>query len=213
MIAYFLSKELCPNRIILAQSFWFSTESPLNFVNQSLGSWNIGPSKICFEDWLRSPQSCKCSTSKLKKIFSARCWRPGLFKIFSNMLSFLDRPGLVMIFSILDDCEKEKHHKNYMIKYFKHMNNFFLHCDKKVFCGILFCMIETRENYARKLFKKKIKTKNTLPKLKETARQENFSNYCCELFEIQNNCGGLVGTRLWPEADVPEICIWSMKTP
>ena len=135
MIAYFLLKELCADWITLSQSFWFSMEIPPNFLNQNIGSWNIGPSKICFEDWLRSPQSCTCLTSKLKKIFSARCWRPGLFKIFS----------------ILDDCEKEKHHKNYMIKYFKHMNNFFLRCDKKIFCGILFCMIETSEKYARKL--------------------------------------------------------------
>ena len=87
MIAYLFLKEFCTDWITLFQFFWFSMERLLNFLNQNIGSWNIRLSKICLEDWLRSPQICKCSTSKLKKIFSARCWRPGLFKIVSNMLS------------------------------------------------------------------------------------------------------------------------------
>ena len=95
MIAYFLSKEFCTDWIALAQSYWFPMERPLNFFNQYIGSWNIGPSKIRLADWLRSLQILKCSTSKLPKIISARCWRPGLFNIFSNILSFLYRLGLI----------------------------------------------------------------------------------------------------------------------
>ena len=87
MIANFVWKvELCNCTIwgiTLVQSVWFSGERPLNCFNQNIGSWNIGPSKICFEYWSRSWHICKCSKSKFRKIFSARCWRPGLFKIFN----------------------------------------------------------------------------------------------------------------------------------
>ena len=64
------------------QSFLFSIERCLNFLNQK-----IGFCKICWQDWLICAQIFKSSTCKFQKTFSARCWRP----------------VLVMIFSILDD--------------------------------------------------------------------------------------------------------------
>ena len=88
---------------ILIQSFWFSFEGFLNFFNQ-----NNGFSKICLQDWLMSLQIFKCSVSKFQKIFSARCWRPGLLIIFSikrwyliNLYLLVNWFGKNWIFSLI----------------------------------------------------------------------------------------------------------------
>ena len=62
----------------LIQSFWSSFERPLNFFNQKNES-----SKIFLVVWLICAQISKTSTSKFQKTFSARCCKPGLFKIWS----------------------------------------------------------------------------------------------------------------------------------
>ena len=77
MIAIFFFAFLT-DLITLIQSFWLSNERPTNLLNQ-----NNGLSNKWWHVWLTSPQIFKYSTSKFQKIFSARCWRPGLLMIFS----------------------------------------------------------------------------------------------------------------------------------
>ena len=77
MIAIFFL-EFLTDLITLSQSFWLSNERPTNLLNQ-----NNGLSNKWWHDWLMSPQIFKYSTSKFQKIFSARCWKPGLLMIFS----------------------------------------------------------------------------------------------------------------------------------
>ena len=79
MIAIPLS-ELFTDWIALIHSFWFSFESPLNFLKQKSGFC-----KICLQEWFICAHCFRLFTSKFQKTFSARCWRPGLLMIFSML--------------------------------------------------------------------------------------------------------------------------------
>ena len=67
-----------------------------------LEHWTI---QNLFTDWLISPKICRCSTSKLKKIFSAICWRPGFFKIFSNMLQIKTKSSFLFLLWIVSQYD------------------------------------------------------------------------------------------------------------
>ena len=75
-------------------------------------------------------------------------------------------------------------------------------------------MIETSEKYARKLFKKKSKQKTPYPNSRKQQHKRIFQIIVVNSLKLKTIVvGGVVGTRLWPEAEMPEICICSMKTP
>ena len=103
----FSFSEFFTSLITLIQSFWFSFERLLNFFNQ-----NFGFSNICLQDWLTCAQIFKSSTSKFQKIFSARCWRPGLLMIFS-ILNDNCRSSLYYLLGTWKEI-----HKNRMISAF-----------------------------------------------------------------------------------------------
>ena len=90
MMAFLCLEFPSDDWIILIQSFWFSVEIFSNFLNQI-----IGFSKICLQDWFICAQIFISLTFKFKKTFSARCWRPGLFMIFSILDLFFNEVWLI----------------------------------------------------------------------------------------------------------------------
>ena len=78
------SLEFFADWITLIQSFLFFFEKCSNFLKQ-----NIGFCKLCLQDWLICAQIFKSSTSRFQKIFSARCWSPGLVMIFSILCELM----------------------------------------------------------------------------------------------------------------------------